>query len=95
MLWLWPDPEGKGMGGEHVLQASGLCVSVPGSENLKMVIRNQNHDPSSGVPMCPRNSDVNWKRLELMDLVSLVHVPEKVWDPKFCGSVGLGHRVGG
>ena len=77
------------------MQASGLCVSVPGSENLKMVIRNPNHDPSSGVPRCPRNSDVNWKRLELMDLVSLVHVPEKVWDPKFCGSVGLGHRVGG
>ena len=41
ILCLWPDLEGKGMGGSMILHASGPCVSVPGSENLKMVLRKQ------------------------------------------------------
>ena len=46
ILCLWPDLEGKGMGGEHVLQASGpmcLCARVSESQDCAQRTKIMSH----------------------------------------------------
>jgi len=34
------------------------------------------------------------EQVKVTQLIGLLHVPEKVWDPKFCGGVCLGQGGG-
>ena len=93
MFWLLP--QSNVLGGEHVLKASGFCVSVAKAKVLKMMIRKQRHDYAADVSMWPRQSDGKWQKLGSATFPEVGKVPQGVCMGGMVQGVGWLLQVGG